>query len=80
VCTARIVGTPEYDHVVPAAIGGSATLENCAVVCRGCHRLKTTVRDVPEIARSRRSHEKRIGARPASPVLRLEGVRWSTDF
>lgn len=32
----------EYDHVVPVFRGGSNTIENGQVLCRPCHRAKTT--------------------------------------
>lgn len=62
-CGLRIQGTPEYDHIIPAAIGGSADLDNCQVLDPKCHRRKTSG-DVPEIARTRRLEEKRLGLRP----------------
>lgn len=63
-CGQRIIGTPEYDHYpVPAALGGSNELDNCRVLQRRCHRVRTAEHDVPEIAKSARVFEKRIGAR-----------------
>jgi len=62
-CTARIVGTPQYDHILPDALGGEATLQNCAVLCRACHAVKTGTQDVPRIAKAVRVRDKRIGAR-----------------
>lgn len=62
-CTARIVGTPQYDHILPDALGGEATLANCAVLCRTCHAVKTGTQDVPRIAKATRVREKNIGAR-----------------
>lgn len=61
-CTAKVLGTPEYDHIVPAAVGGSNDLDNCAVLCRTCHGLKTHRTDVPEIAKTKRIKAKRAGA------------------
>lgn len=61
-CTAKVIGRPEYDHMVPAAIGGSAELANCAVLCRTCHSLKTTKTDVPQIAKTKRVAAKRANA------------------
>jgi hypothetical protein len=62
-CFLRIVGTPEYDHVIPAAVGGSADISNCEVLCRKCHRRKTSEKDVPEISKSARIAEKQMGLR-----------------
>lgn len=64
-CTAKIgVGNVEYDHRIPDALGGEPTLENCVVLCRACHKRKSTTQDVPRIAKAKRQHEKHIGARP----------------
>lgn len=62
-CGLKILGRPEYHHRVPAALGGSNELENCAVYSVKCHRLQTSETDVPEISKSQRIFEKRIGLR-----------------
>lgn len=61
-CGQKILGRPEYDHITPAAIGGSNDLDNCRVMAKRCHRVKTD-RDVPAIAKSTRIAEKRAGVR-----------------
>ena len=62
-CGQKIM-TPEYDHhPIPAAIGGPATLDNCRVLNKRCHRILTAERDQPAIAKTKRIFEKRIGAR-----------------
>lgn len=54
-CDARLYpGRFEYDHSNPAAFLGTATLANCRVLCRPCHRKKTHTSDVPAIAKSNR--------------------------
>jgi len=66
-CMLKIIGIPEYDHFpVPAAIGGEATLENCRVLMKKHHRRITAEKDIPEIAKSQRIFEKRIGVRKSS--------------
>ena len=65
-CTQKIVGTAQYDHVVPDAVGGAADFDNCRVQCVRCHRVKTSTKDVPEISRSTRIYEKRAGVRKTS--------------
>lgn len=62
-CGQRITTVAEYDHATPAAIGGDNTFANCRCVCKRCHRIKTSEKDVPEISRSRRIYEKRAGVR-----------------
>lgn len=56
------VGKFHYDHVIPDAMGGTPTLENCAVLCVGCHSAKTGKRDIPTIAKMKRQRAKHIGA------------------
>lgn len=69
----------QYDHIVPAWLGGAATLENCACLCTPCHSLKTAKHDVPAIAKTKRVLAKRIKAdRPKSrpmPGSKASGLR-----
>lgn len=51
----------EYDHQIPDWLGGKATLENCRVLCKGCHRAKYP-KDAADIARARRLQAKIINA------------------
>ena len=69
-CTRKLLeGDFHYDHDIPDALGGEPTLENCKVLCRSCHKLKTTKEDVPRIAKAernfRRSHGIKRGKRPS---------------
>ncbi|MBN9434015.1 MAG: HNH endonuclease [Bosea sp.] len=52
-----------YDHVLPDALGGEPVLENCEVLCDGCHGAKTAHGDVPRIAKANRQRAAHIGAR-----------------
>lgn len=62
-CTARLyTGKFAFDHVIPDAMGGQPTLENCAVLCTACHGEKTQKRDIPAIAKVKRIKAKHIGA------------------
>lgn len=66
-CTAPLrPGHVHYDHVVPDALGGSPTIENCAVLCTSCHGAKTARQDVPQIAKMKRQKQAHIGARKPS--------------
>lgn len=69
-CRREIVGPlapAQYDHIVPDALGGEPTLDNCMVLCRPCHGLKTAGADVPRIAKAKRIEKKRAGiAKPRS--------------
>jgi len=60
-CGLRIVGLPEYDHIKPDGLGGEPTLDNCAVLCGKCHRLKTHEEDRPIMAKADRQKKKAAG-------------------
>lgn len=78
-CTARLcLGHYQYDHVIPTALGGPPTLENCQVICSSCHMVKTARTDVPQIARSERIRRKHIGAksRPRKPMPGSRASAW----
>ncbi len=77
-CGLKILGTPEYDHVLPAALGGGNDLENCRVLDPKCHRRKTHGPGIDgnsQIARATRLAEKRLGMRP-----KKRGFRGSRKF
>lgn len=62
-CNSRLqVGRIHYDHILPCALGGEPTFENCAVLCAHCHGIKTTGEDVPRIAKTRRQRAAHLGA------------------
>jgi 5-methylcytosine-specific restriction endonuclease McrA len=69
----------EYDHDKPAEFSGAATLDNCRVLCLGCHKQKTAGRDIPAIAKSnrvraRQAEVKRKQGRPLAGT-RASGLR-----
>lgn len=51
---ALVAGGVEYDHVLPMALGGESTLENCQALCSIHHKLKTSVGDIPRIRKADR--------------------------
>lgn len=55
-----------YDHIIPDGLGGEPTLENCQVLCKSCHNLKTAKTDVPRIAKAKRVRDLDIGIRKPS--------------
>ena len=61
-CQQKIIGIPEYDHIIEDAIDGGNDLENCMVMSKKCHALKTKERR-PEIDKTRRISEKNAGVR-----------------
>jgi 5-methylcytosine-specific restriction protein A len=66
-CSAKLFpGNVEFDHVNPDGLTGTATLDNCAAVCRACHKTKTKS-DLANIARAKRREKNHIGIkRPRS--------------
>lgn len=59
-CNADLAYGVEYDHFpIRAVDGGSAELSNCAAVCIKCHRWKTARVDIPQIAKSKRLHDRK---------------------
>lgn len=63
-CTARLfVGKFIYDHIIPDALGGEPTLENCQVLCSACDDVKTDKNDIPVIAKVKRIRVKHYGGR-----------------
>lgn len=63
-CGVRLsVGKIHYDHVIADALGGEPTLDNCQVLCVGCHGRKTHTKDRPDIQRAKDRREKHIGAK-----------------
>lgn len=68
ICKARLVpGKFQYDHLIPAALGGEPSLANCQVICDACHGAKTAKQDVPRIAKAKRQEAAHIGAKAPSP-------------
>lgn len=47
-------GDINYDHISADAISGDNSLDNCAVLCKSCHGIKTREHDVPAIAQDKR--------------------------
>ena len=60
-------GEAEFHHRLEAYLGGEATLANCVVLCRHCHSLATKERR-PEIDKTRRISDKRMGIRRKSTM------------
>ena len=71
---------PVYDHIVPDALGGEPTLDNCACIRRSCHDARTHGRDgaIAKVAKAKRGERERIGAKaPArSRIAGSKGTRW----
>jgi 5-methylcytosine-specific restriction protein A len=67
ICTAQLsAGNVNFDHRIADGMGGKPTLENCQVLCRACHAIKTRKEDVPAIARAKRREMKFLGVKKPS--------------
>jgi 5-methylcytosine-specific restriction enzyme A len=65
-CDQKIIGRPEYHHILADTLGGLNDLRNCMVLSKRCHRVIT---DGPgldgnsSLAKTQRILEKRAGVR-----------------
>ncbi|MBR0868903.1 HNH endonuclease [Bradyrhizobium tropiciagri] len=66
-----------FDHIVPDAIGGDTSLQNCALLCVECHKAKTIKIDIPVIAKSKRVADNYRGISARAPKMRSQGFRRS---
>lgn len=64
---------PEYQHHLPAALGGGNSLENCRCICTPCHRLVTRTEDLPRIVKAKAVEEKRAGLRRSKQKIPSRG-------
>ena len=59
----RAAGRCDYDHILPAALGGKAELANCQCLCIACHKAKTAS-DVRMLRKADRQRAARANAKP----------------
>lgn len=69
---------PEYDHILPAALGGKPELANCMVLCEPCHKAKTAKEDVPRIRKADRQRRAANGSK-AEPRVKLQSKGFATS-
>lgn len=70
-CGAKLtVGKFHYDHDIADGLGGEPTLENCKVLCTGCHSVKTRKQDVPAIAKTKRISDRAKGIKRPRTITR----------
>ena len=67
-CTQKIEAGKSWDidHILPLAMGGTNAPENLQILCRSCHRSKTTQSDIPRIAKTKRLKARHLGAHAPS--------------
>lgn len=82
-CKAKLkTGEGHYDHILPDALGGEPTVENCQLICNECHKAKTRD-DVRQIRKADRQRDKHNGtfkrkSRPM-PGTKASGIRKRMD-
>lgn len=59
-CGANVSSGAEYDHIIPAVLGGGVGIENCQVLCKQCH-IEKTAADRKAIAKVKRLAAKKLG-------------------
>jgi len=66
ICTTKLMqGDIHYDHINPVEMSSDASLDNCQVLCRACHKAKTQG-DIRDIAKSNRLRNKAAGIKKSS--------------
>ena len=70
-----LAGDWHYDHEIPDGLTGEPTVENCKVLCKSCHAIKTKT-DVKRIAKAKRNYRKSRGIRKPSRFACAKTGRW----
>ena len=60
-CNASIGVGFEFDHIILWANSRDSSLDNVAVCCKQCHRVKSTKHDTPKAAKTVRQRDKHDG-------------------
>lgn len=65
-----------YDHIIPDAMGGAPSLDNCQVLCRNHHDAKTFKEDVPRIAKTKRLKRRAAGIKKQGRKIPARANPW----
>lgn len=75
-CTRPLAtGDIRYEHIICDVLGGESSLDNCAVLCVTCWRLKTGSYDLRVIPKAKRVADLHLGIRQRPSGRRLPGGR-----
>ena len=70
-CNVKLtLGKYHYDHDIPDALGGEPIIENCVCLCVACHRDKTSTKDIPAIAKTKRIQDRQKGIKKPRTMTR----------
>lgn len=75
---ALVAAMTNFDHDVADGLGGEPTLENCKVLCKTCHGLKTFEHDNPVMQKADAQRKKSFGIKRNSkplPGTKRSGLR-----
>jgi hypothetical protein len=76
-CNANLGVGFDFDHVNLWANSRDSGLDNVAVVCRVCHKHKTTNHDTPKAAKTVRQRDKHYGIRATrNPLPGSKASKW----
>lgn len=70
-CTASLSsGNTQYDHRIPWATSQDSSLSNCQCLCKICHSFKSSIIDIPRIAKGVRLADRHVGIQslPSQPM------------
>jgi hypothetical protein len=80
-CNTPLAYGVEFDHIILDANSHDNSLENCAAVCPRCHRWKTTHRDIPLAAKTKRQQKKHLGIKKPRAIIPGSRVsKWKRKF
>jgi 5-methylcytosine-specific restriction endonuclease McrA len=70
----------DADHDIPREHGGSDDPPNVRPLLEACHRLKTSTKDIPEIAKGKRVSDSVYGVkRPKSKLMKPPGMKYDWE-
>ena len=74
-CNGNLSHGFEGDHIISCSIGGDNSLDNLAVVCKPCHKIKTGNIDTPRAAETKRMSDKYSGVHKPKSEIQSQGFR-----
>ena len=76
-CNANLGAGFDFDHIILWANSRDSSLDNVAVCCRPCHRIKSTKHDTPKAAETVRQRDKNDGIKnDRKPMAGSRKSRW----
>lgn len=73
----------EYHHIIPANVGGGNEPQNCLLLCKPCHGVRTAKTDTPQAAKTKRLAKNNAGIKkrkgPAMPGTKASGLKKHMD-